>query len=461
MSAFPVAGRKRPREELRQRLAFIPSHKPVILELPSGNVKTVQLEPGQTIELGKFGSFAADELIGLPYGLKYEIQPVAPDDVPESVKDITKANAKSAKGNKNKQPKKAKAGFGKLSVLIDTPQAQLTETTATNEHIYDDNDSQGLTSLDIADLKASGVAGTKLVDLVAQRSASFAKRTVYSQEKFRRKKAEKHLTVFVPRAPTAHQLASATFDKRPPVSDRPASSLRADSLAQTLTLGEIRSGGRYLVVDGTNGLLTGAVLERMGLDGRLLLIHDADSPPAHAILKDMNLPPEATEDVLRVLNWAQVEPSWTLPDLPLEPEGGLPTDPRSNTTPQGGRINSRDIRKFKRRKSMFNILEDTRQDLFSGNFDALVIATAEYDPFPIIQCLTPYLAGSANIVVHTPFLQPLIETHARMRVCHEYIAVNVHEPWLRRYQVLPGRTHPEMSTSATGGYLLHALRVLP
>lgn len=34
------------------------------------------------------------------------------------------------------------------------------------------------------------------------------------------------------------------------------------------------------------------------------------------------------------------------------------------------------------------------------------------------------------------------------------------EPWIRQYQVLPGRTHPEMNGIAHGGYLLHATRVI-
>ncbi|WFD43590.1 tRNA (adenine(58)-N(1))-methyltransferase non-catalytic subunit trm6 [Malassezia psittaci] len=29
-----------------------------------------------------------------------------------------------------------------------------------------------------------------------------------------------------------------------------------------------------------------------------------------------------------------------------------------------------------------------------------------------------------------------------------------------RYQVLPSRTHPDMTTSASGGYILHAIRIL-
>ena len=33
------------------------------------------------------------------------------------------------------------------------------------------------------------------------------------------------------------------------------------------------------------------------------------------------------------------------------------------------------------------------------------------------------------------------------------------EPWLRQYQVLPGRTHPVMNGVGHGGFLLHATRV--
>ena len=57
-------------------------------------------------------------------------------------------------------------------------------------------------------------------------------------------------------------------------------------------------------------------------------------------------------------------------------------------------------------------------------------------------------------------MQPLVEAQARLRASHSFINVSVTEPWLRRYQVLPARTHPDMSTSASGGYILHAIRIL-
>lgn len=53
-----------------------------------------------------------------------------------------------------------------------------------------------------------------------------------------------------------------------------------------------------------------------------------------------------------------------------------------------------------------------------------------------------------------------METQARLRANPNFINVSITEPWLRRYQVLPARTHPDMSTSASGGYILHAVRIL-
>jgi tRNA (adenine-N(1)-)-methyltransferase non-catalytic subunit len=47
-----------------------------------------------------------------------------------------------------------------------------------------------------------------------------------------------------------------------------------------------------------------------------------------------------------------------------------------------------------------------------------------------------------------------------LRDSKDYIAPSLTEPTLRRYQVLPGRTHPDMNGMVHGGYILHAYRIL-
>ncbi len=41
-------------------------------------------------------------------------------------------------------------------------------------------------------------------------------------------------------------------------------SLRIDTLSQMMNLGNVRPGGRYIVVDDASGMVVSAVLERLG-----------------------------------------------------------------------------------------------------------------------------------------------------------------------------------------------------
>lgn len=117
----------------------------------------------------------------------------------------------------------------------------------------------------------------------------------------------------------------------------------------------------------------------------------------------------------------------------------------------------------------------TRRQFFDGDFDAYVhiltkvqlsrvptnrtlfcIALRRISPARQMSlCMTP---SCRHVLLCSQ--QPLVECQARLRANHSYINVSVTEPWLRRYQVLPARTHPDMTTSATGGFILHAIRVL-
>ena len=88
----------------------------------------------------------------------------------------------------------------------------------------------------------------------------------------------------------------------------------------------------------------------------------------------------------------------------------------------------------------------------------LIMAT-ELNPLSVLARLSPYLAGSANIVIYSPHLQVLAEVLVHAKSTPIYLNPALTESWSRTYQVLPGRTHPLMTTSATGGYLLHMIRV--
>ncbi|CEQ42239.1 SPOSA6832_04030, partial [Sporobolomyces salmonicolor] len=89
-----------------------------------------------------------------------------------------------------------------------------------------------------------------------------------------------------------------------------------------------------------------------------------------------------------------------------------------------------------------------------------LILACEYEPYSIIERLIPRLAGSAPIVVYSPHVQILFSALLPLRTHPAILSPTIHEPFLRRYQVLPGRAHPEMQGMGSGGFLMTMTRVL-
>ncbi|KAN0100372.1 Gcd10p family domain containing protein [Tylopilus felleus] len=387
------------------RKAVINVNHTVLFRLPNGEVRSIKVEKDSIVSLGRVGSFPANELIGKPYGFAYEIYEK------------------------------------KLKRLPPPTMDEIEETNATNELINDGEFVQPLTLEEIEELKKSGVHASEIIKVQIEQHANYSLKTEYSKDKYKKRKEAKYSKSFETIEPTIYNICEYWFRK----DQNRIRDIRPDTLSQMLNLANIRPGGRYIVVDDASGLLVSSVLDRIGSEGRIISINDADSPPAFPVLTLMNYEKEILTSVLSTLNWATAQEDYTPVLAPLEPASG--------------RIRSERQRlRLDKRKSTSDTLMNTRQELFSGEFDGLLVAS-DYDPFEIVEMLLPYLAGSASIVVQNMFLQPLTDLQAKMRLIPSYLAPSITESWLRRYQVLPGRTHPTMNTSGSGGFLLHAIKV--
>ncbi|CAG8626433.1 8019_t:CDS:2, partial [Scutellospora calospora] len=86
-----------------------------------------------------------------------------------------------------------------------------------------------------------------------------------------------------------------------------------------------------------------------------------------------------------------------------------------------------------------------------------LLVASQYQPESILDTLVPYLAGSRPIIIYHINKEVLVNTCVHMRISGKFLNPQLTEGWLREYQVLPGRTHPSMSTSGGGGYLLQTI----
>ncbi|CUA72894.1 tRNA (adenine(58)-N(1))-methyltransferase non-catalytic subunit TRM6 [Rhizoctonia solani] len=385
----------------------------VILQLPNNEFKLVKIPDGEgkgDIKLGKYGVFRSEQFLGHPFGLSYEIV---------NNKELKVVSHKVIEG--------------------------IEETTATNELINDDGKFvQPLTTEEIEALKASGAHATEIIKRQIEAHTTYELKNEYSKEKYKKRKEAKYSKGFKVVEPTLFNICEYHFS-------RDASKirdLRPHTLGQLLNSANVRPGARILVADDVSGLLVAAVLERLGGSGRCLVITDVDGPSAFPIILHMNFEPEVkSSTIMSTLNWAAVDEDYT----PL----GVA---RVTEEPVEEAQSNKEKYKQRKRKTAANVLSSLREELFLGEFDGLIVAS-QFEPFSLVEKLSPYLAGSGSIAVYSPYIQPLIEAQSRMRPMPKYLAPAVQETWHREYQVLPGRTHPHMNMPGPTGYILTAIKV--
>lgn len=277
---------------------------------------------------------------------------------------------------------------------------------------------------------------------------------------------------------------------------------------------------RYLVVDDTGGLVIAAMAERMGilhpsddaedtlrtneqqtspqrspqqarrhptpksaLSNTITLIH-ANSQPNLSLLRYFNYdsnnpsPTHPLSSHLNTLSWLQLldpasDPSYTEPEL-------IP--PQTLHTWKSSKRST-----YHRKRRRWERIKSTVDTTRLGGFDGLVIASYTSAP-SILHQLVPLLAGGAQIAVYSPHIEPLVTLADLYSTARRTAFIQMEEddsmrqvpsadfpvdptllltPTLqtgrvRRWQVLPGRTHPlMMGKGGAEGYLFVGTRVVP
>lgn len=199
-------------------------------------------------------TFALEPIIGHPYGTSWELQ------------------------NQRLVPFKKTAESHDLAGKID-------QGGADNRGIFDDDTSQKLDKDNIMDLKEQGKTGQEIVDHLVENSSTFNEKTVYSKAKYLKKKQNKYIMKFVVLRPSTRLLCEMYFNKSPSKHVQ----LRIDTVAQLLSASNVQSGSRVMVLEHCQGLLVGAVMERLGGTGNIVQFYTEDMP-CNGALQAFNFP---------------------------------------------------------------------------------------------------------------------------------------------------------------------------
>lgn len=319
-----------------------------------------------------------------------------------------------------------------------------------NKLITDDSSSQLLSTDEIIALKESGETGQNIVERLLVNSKTFQLKTEYAQEKYLKKKAKKYcdyLTIF---KPTIRLITDILYKQQ---TIPKTISIRFDTLAQILCRVNLDPGGKYLLYEnGSQGLLQATLLNQLHNDGCLVHVFSSTTEQnALKAVKAMNFSESKMKQMLTV----------NLDEI-LNPKGEEDTQEENNEDASS----SFDDRKRKSDEAYTQVKKKHRpiasthglNFINSNKFDGLIVVCRE-EPTEFVKTLLPYLSLSRPFVVYSAYREMLVAMYAEFKMRRDLSFLRLTDSFMRYHQVLPNRTHPDVTMDDGGGFLFSGLLV--
>ncbi|ALC38414.1 CG9596 [Drosophila busckii] len=410
-------------------------------------------------KLQKFGSLDATATLGKEH---IELKSLLDQPYDSTFKMCVK-ETKSGKRGAQRQHSLELCSENELRSIRDV--LGISSSGADNRDIRDNGEAQALKSEDIEQLREACNESSKIIEKLVENSKTFHTRTEYSQDKYLLKKEKKYFEFVQIRQPTIRLMVDI-FHRQ---DAEKIMGIRVDTLSQIISYSGVSGFGSYLLYEsGTNGLLPAAMLNSMGANTEATLVHmhPGNVPQKQALLA-LKLPLEQQQrcisvnlySVLReyyqgdkaepVTETAEQPVEQEEPVEPLSEEGSDPIEPSSKKVKLDESTNS-----HKKSAQLRWQLENKRaSELMQQKFDSLVMAAKEH-PSNILQALLPLVKPSRPIVIFSTCKELLQETYMELKTSGKVTNLHVTSNWLRTYQILPNRTHPEVNMTGNSGYLL-------
>ncbi|CAL5205818.1 unnamed protein product [Lathyrus oleraceus] len=432
----------------------------VLLDINDGDrLVFARLSPAAKLKIGN-KNCSLQPLIGCPFGTVFQL------DTSDS--DGSFLSPFQPKGDVNNTDE-IKDGHFQAESKDDQPNSELKD----NRSLIDNNTAQSLTGEDIEDMRRQGAKGNEIIEALIANSATFDKKTSFSQEKYRLKKQKKYAPRVLIRRPVARSICEAYFKKYP----LKIGFLRVDTLSLLLSMANVSSNSDILVVDMVGGLLTGAVAERLGGTGFVCNSYLGQTPHSMDIVRIFNLSDEICKRIVRSSISDLLSPKESRPQNPKQDVGSVESQSidqmsvsvsmeEASHSPENGisdlgaeNTTFPALKAYKATKAGEKASQEILDSWKENGFSSLIIAAPDLDTWTVVRDVLPLLSNSAPFAIYHQYLQPLATCMHNLQLEKMAIGLQITEPWLREYQVLPSRTHPHMQMSAFGGYILSGTKI--
>lgn len=335
---------------------------------------------------------------------------------------------------------------------------------ADNRNITDDGSSQTLTSDDINEMRESGVSAQVILEKIIENSKTFKEKTEYSQEKYLKKKEKKYFEYIIIRQPSIRLLSEIFYSR----DQSKVLGLRHDALSQLYTLANIQHNGIYaLFENGTQGLVGAGILNYLSEKGLLINLTINNQPQKQAILA-MNFETEKLSQFVSIklrdlINSTQhknneVENGSVDQLSHNQINSSLQTNAEPSPIKRKHLSDESDETDCPKKPRWTENVENAVAILKEKQLNGIIIVAKEY-PLNILTLLLPYLKPSSQLVIYCQYREPLVQLYVELKKRRDVIGLHLIENWLRLYQILPERTHPDVTMNCTG-HILTGIKIL-
>lgn len=472
------------------------------------------------MNIPKCGTFPANLLIGRPYHFTYEVLDKKQGQSHSELRVVPAAELHADVIAEEEAAAEStvdeRSGDGVQFDIVGDGDVIM----RTNRKTIDSGASQTLTHEEIEALKRESTdAGKDLIAKLISSHTAIDQKTAFSLAKYKLLKTKKYLRQFTIYPLDVPMLTQWLIEDKDPTR---IMEMREELLALVGCWGnvhysgqdspDIEPQGRWLVIDEVGGLLVAAMAERMGIlypeegsksersghpseepsyatSNTITMIH-TNAQPNLSLLKyfsfhlDKPAPNHPLSTHLKPVSWLQL--------LHPDDDSAYGTEPplvapEELATWKSGRRGTY-YRKHRRHNRTKAAVDEAR----AGGFDGLIIASNMELP-GILKACVPLLQGGAQVVIYNPTIEPLTHVADLYSMSRRtafitsppdglsiaelqdwegnddfplnpmlLLGVTVQTSKIRKWQVLPGRTHPLMTgRGGAEGYLLTATRVLP
>jgi tRNA (adenine-N(1)-)-methyltransferase non-catalytic subunit len=338
-----------------------------------------------------------------------------------------------------------------LSILAGISSSEGCVTRADNRDLNDSNNAQSLDEASIRARKLRGESGVEIIEALAAGSATWNSKTEFSKAKWLKRKAKKYIPWVQVLEPTAVAVTEAYFVR----AAGHGQACRPDAIAQLLARSNIGVGSRVIVVDSFRGLVLGAVAERAGSTGNVLLLHEGPKASIDAI-KKFNFSPDLRKSMsiapTDVCFTEALKEEITAKTLISQDEGS----PQNHSTIVKATAIQTGGTQVLQQPSMGPHI--TCRAWFNQKSHALVLAPG-HEPISILKATLPALFDSCPLVIYSEHVEPLTRAFAWLKISGNAINLQLTETWLREFQILENRSHPAMTMCANAGFVLSAIKI--